>query len=42
MLKLAFDREPFWLDMVPGVRVHDAGGGEVALDHAGWDHLKPA
>src|SRR5690554_2119413 len=21
MLKLAFDREPFWLDMVPGVRV---------------------
>ncbi|HET6614378.1 MAG TPA: thiamine-phosphate kinase [Dehalococcoidia bacterium] len=26
----------------PGVRVHDAGGGEVALDHAGWDHLKPA
>jgi len=21
MLKLAFDREPFWLDLVPGVRV---------------------
>ena len=21
MLKLAFDREPFWLDMLPGVRV---------------------
>jgi hypothetical protein len=21
MLKLAFDREPFWLDMVPGVRM---------------------
>jgi hypothetical protein len=26
----------------PRVRVLDANGRDVALDHEGWDHLKPA